>query len=147
MDYMEQEDDCDDVSLLEEEGDKVSDDEGTDGMNDITLQCLLNAKNYRKVMEVKEPENYGDTFLKDMQKEKGKIMSQVEDIIDGKMVNSDMYVLFRSFVKCLHRTWELEKIQKETDNERERYEEEQVQKYAGSSGWSFWSSDRVVKRG
>ncbi len=146
MDYMEH-DDCDDVSLLEEEGDRVSDEEGPDGMNDITLQCLLNAKNYRKVMEVKEPENYGDTFLKDMKKTKGKIMSQVEDIIDGKTVNSDMYVLFRSFVKCLYRSWELEKIQQETHDERERYEEEQVQKYAGTSGWSFWSSDRVVKRG
>lgn len=144
--------DCDqhgdpDEECIESDGhESDSDKDSVDGMNDVTLQYLLNANTYQRVMKSKAPEEYGDVFLDKMKQYKREIVDTVNEIIEGKVVSTDVNEAFRSFAKAVFRTWELEAIQETNEKEREEYETKQMVKDSGP-GWSFWSSERVVKRG
>jgi hypothetical protein len=81
-----------------------------------------------------------------MKQYKREIVDTVNEIIEGKVVSTDVNEAFRSFAKAVFRTWELEAIQETNEKEREEYETKQMVKDSGP-GWSFWSSERVVKRG
>ena len=52
-------------------------------IDDLTLQLLLNSRNYHKVMKIKEPEKYNNDFQNVVFDNKDDILNVTKDMIDG----------------------------------------------------------------
>lgn len=128
-----------------------------EGMNDITLQLLLNARNYRKVMKRLEPEKYLDSELDEIQNIKESILEVTNELIGGNLddYSVDIQKTFHAYTVSIRKHMEMKQIQQENEYNREQYETEQIEKCNNdSSGYapsvesrSFWGKDRVIKKG
>lgn len=128
-----------------------------EGMNDITLQLLLNARNYRKVMKRLEPEKYLDSELDEIQDMKESILEVTNELISGNLddYSVDIQKTFHAYTVSIRKHMEMKQIQQENEYNREQYETEQIEKCNNdSSGYapsaesrSFWGKDRVIKKG
>ena len=118
-------------------------------MDDLTLQLLLNSKNYHKVMKIKEPEKYNDDFQKMVLDNKEDILDVTKDMVSGITddYSVDIYQAFQNYVKTIFKHREMQDIQQQNEFNRDEYEEEQIEKlnhdYVQKS---FWSGERVIKR-
>lgn len=124
-------------------------DEPDNSMDDLTLQLLLNSKNYHKVMKIKEPEKYNDDFQKMVLDNKEDILDVTKDMVIGITddYSVDIYQAFQNYVKTIFKHREMQDIQQQNEFNRDEYEEDQIEKlnhdYVQKS---FWSGERVIKR-
>lgn len=127
-----------------------------EGVNDLTLQLLLNARNYRKVMKRLDPEKYLDSELDEIQSMKESILEVTNELISGNLddYSVDIQKTFHAYVGSIRKHLEMKQIQQDNEYNREQYEIEQMEKYNdNSSGYtpsagsrSFWGKDRVIKK-
>ena len=123
--------------------------EPDNSVDDLTLQLLLNSKNYHKVMKIKEPKKYNNDFQKIVLDNKEDILDVTKDMVSGVTddYSVDIYQAFQNYVKMIFKHREMQDIQQQNEFNRDEYEEEQIEKlnhdYVQKS---FWSGERVIKR-
>ena len=118
-------------------------------IDDLTLQLLLNSKNYHKVMKIKEPEKYNNDFQNVVFDNKNDILDVTKDMIDGITddYSVDIYEAFQNYVKMIFKHRELQEMQEQNEYNQEKYEQDELDKsnydYVQKS---FWSGERVITR-
>ena len=118
-------------------------------IDDLTLQLLLNSKNYHKVMKIKEPEKYNNDFQNVVFDNKNDILDVTKDMIDGITddYSVDIYEAFQNYVKMIFKHRDLQEMQEQNEYNQEKYEQDELDKsnydYVQKS---FWSGERVIKR-
>ena len=140
-----------------------------DNVNDLTLQLLLNQKNYNKLVKQKRSETREDDIVVDKVKEnKTQIIDTIAELINGNVddLNNAIILAFDDFTNELFKHWEMLKIKDinkfngfTTQSENNDYEEHnnedepslQTSKIEGEDEYhettSVWSSEKVVKFG
>lgn len=122
--------------------------ESTDtNFDDLTLQLLLNTKNYKKVMKIKQPEKYNDEYQNTVFANESDILNITKDMIYGNTDNysNDIVSSFHNYVKAIFKHREMEEIQEQNQFNREQYEDEEIEKYDYVQK-SFWSGETVIKK-
>ena len=118
-------------------------------IDDLTLQLLLNSKNYHKVMKIKEPEKYSNGYQNVVFDNKNDILNITKDMVDGITddYSVDIYEAFQNYVKMIFKHRELQEMQEQNEYNQEKYEQDELDKsnydYVQKS---FWSGERVIKR-
>lgn len=118
-------------------------------IDDLTLQLLLNSRNYHKVMKIKEPEKYNNDFQNVVSDNKNDILDVTKDMIDGITddYSVDINEAFQNYVKMIFKHRELQEMQEQNEYNQEKYEQDELDKsnydYVQKS---FWSGERVIKR-
>lgn len=140
-----------------------------DNVNDLTLQLLLNQKNYNKLVKQKRTEMCQENQDVDKVKEnKSEIIDTIIQLIDGEVddLNNTIILAFDDFTNELFKHWDMLKIRDinkfydsnihTENNEYEEHNNEDDSSIQSSktedSGKdtetnSVWSSEKVVKFG
>ena len=140
-----------------------------DNVNDLTLQLLLNQKNYNKLVKQKRSETREEDIVVDKVKEnKSEIIDTIIQLIDGEVddLNNTIILAFDDFTNELFKHWDMLKIRDinklydsnihTENNEYEEHNNEDDSSIQSSktedSGKdtetnSVWSSEKVVKFG
>ena len=134
---------------MEDLSNNISNSPSDSNIDDLTLQLLLNSKNYHKVMKIKEPEKYNNDFQNVVFDNKNDILDVTKDMIDGITddYSVDIYEAFQNYVKMIFKHRELQEMQEQNEYNQEKYEQDELDKsnydYVQKS---FWSGERVIKR-
>jgi len=140
-----------------------------DNVNDLTLQLLLNQKNYNKLVKQKRSETREEDIVVDKVKEnKSEIIDTIIQLIDGEVddLNNTIILAFDDFTNELFKHWDMLKIRDinkfydsnihTENNEYEEHNNEDDSSIQSSktedSGKdtetnSVWSSEKVLKMG
>lgn len=140
-----------------------------DNVNDLTLQLLLNQKNYNKLVKQKRSETREEDIVVDKVKEnKSEIIDTIIQLIDGEVddLNNTIILAFDDFTNELFKHWDMLKIRdinkfydSNIPTENNEYEEHnnedesllQSSKTEGHDEYcettSVWSSEKVLKFG
>ena len=140
-----------------------------DNVNDLTLQLLLNQKNYNKLVKQKRTEMCQENQDVDKVKEnKSEIIDTIIQLIDGEVddLNNTIILAFDDFTNELFKHWDMLKIRDinkfydsnihTENNEYEEHNNEDDSSIQSSktedSGKdtetnSVWSSEKVLKFG
>lgn len=140
-----------------------------DNVNDLTLQLLLNQKNYNKLVKQKRSEMREEDIVVDKVKEnKNQIIGTITDLINGNVddLNNAIILAFDDFTNELFKHWEMLKIKdinkfngyttQSENNEDEQHSDDnepssQTSKIEDDDEYcettSVWSSEKVLKFG
>ena len=135
-----------------------------DAVNDITLQILLNQKNYSKVLKnrnKKEDDDDDENDDKKIQHHKAAIITIVENLIDERIEDYSNEIIhsFDGFVKEIFKHWEMLKVKENnkfnttTIEKHEEYGDSDEDTIFGNvedvlqqnTTQSFWSSEKIKK--
>ena len=140
-----------------------------DNVNDLTLQLLLNQKNYNKLVKQKRAETCEEDIVVDKVKEnKSEIIDTIIQLIDGEVddLNNTIILAFDDFTNELFKHWDMLKIRdinkfydsniptENNEDEEHSYDDEpssQTSKIEDNDEYhettSVWSSEKVLKFG
>jgi len=140
-----------------------------DNVNDLTLQLLLNQKNYNKLVKQKRSETREEDIVVDKVKEnKSEIIDTIIQLIDGEVddLNNTIILAFDDFTNELFKHWDMLKIRdinkfydSNIHTENNEYEEHNNEDDSSTQSSktedsgkdtetnSVWSSEKVVKFG
>ena len=140
-----------------------------DNVNDLTLQLLLNQKNYNKLVKQKRSETREEDIVVDKVKEnKSEIIETIIQLIDGEVddLNNTIILAFHDFTNELFKHWDMLKIRdihklydsniptENNEDEEHSYDDEpssQTSKIEDNDEYpettSVWSSEKVLKFG
>lgn len=98
-------------------------------------------------MKIKEPEKYNDEYQNTVFANESDILNITKDMIYGNTDNysNDIVSSFHNYVKAIFKHREMEEIQEQNEFNREKYEDEEIEKYDYVQK-SFWSGDTVIKK-
>ena len=124
-------------------------------VNELTLQLLLNQKNYNKLIQIKREELREDEDSIDIVKEnKEEIINSITQLIDGDVdnLNNQIILAFDDFTNELFKHWEMLKIHnqdkfndvKNNDDVSVHSSEDEDEEQSRETS-SVWSSEKVSK--
>ena len=124
-------------------------------VNELTLQLLLNQKNYNKLKQIKREELREDEDSIDIVKEnKEEIINSITQLIDGDVdnLNNQIILAFDDFTNELFKHWEMLKIHnrdkfndvKNNDDVSVHSSEDEDEEQSRETS-SVWSSEKVSK--